>query len=388
MQADSLNLRHLRAVTAIVDSGTVSAAARAVSLTQPAITQAVAKLEHQLGMKLFERSPSGMVATEAGQLLAARSARALQLIASSRVTAPQARSLVALARHGSYAAAAAALGMREPSLHRAVTELAVALSQKIVERRGRGVVLTARGAALARRFSLAQTELDSAIAELQRLDGREVGRIALGAMPLSRAKLLPDAISKFHRLHPSVNVAVVEGSHAELLGPLRNGEIDFMIGALRSSVASDLSQHPLFVDRPVILGRSGHPLMSIGATPTAEQLADFPWVVPALETPLRTQWTRMFEASGISPPPVAIECGSVLVIRQLLMQDDYLTLLSPTQVAVELEAGWLGKVCAAPGDPTRTIGLTARAEWHPTQLQQFFLDLLEAQAKTLQTLET
>jgi DNA-binding transcriptional LysR family regulator len=278
--------------------------------------------------------------------------------------------------------------VREPSVHRAVTELSVSLSQKIVERRGRRVVLTARGAALARRFSLAEAELNSAIAELQRLHGQEVGRIALGAMPLSRAKLLPDTISKFHRLHPTVNVAVVEGSHAELLGPLMNGEIDIMIGALRSSVAPDLTQRPLFVDRPVILARSGHPLVSHGASTTTEQLAQFPWVVPALETPLRTQWAQMFETSGIRPPPVAIECGSVLVIRQLLMENDFLTLLSPTQVAVELEAGWLATVCAAPGDPARTIGVTVRTDWCPTHFQRSFLDLIDAQAKTLQSHNT
>lgn len=383
MRAGNLNFRHLRAVTAILERGTISAAARAVSLTQPAITQAIARLEEQLDMPLFERSSNGMVATKAGQLLALRSARALQLVASNRVTAPQARALVALARHKSYAAAALAMKLKEPSLHRAVADLSVSLGQPLVERRGRGVALTARGAALARQFRLAQTELESALAELDGLRGQEVGRIAVGAMPLSRAKLLPDTVGKFHRLYPKVDMAVVEGSHAELLGPLRDGEIDLMIGALRSSVSPDLVQHPLFIDRPVVLGRSGHPLALASSPPDAEKLASFPWVVPAVQTPLRTQWARMFESSGVEPPRVAIECGSVLVIRQLLMKDDYLTLLSPAQVAVELEAGWLVKICAAPGDPTRTIGITVRADWHPTHLQEQFLELLNAQAKTI-----
>ena len=385
MRTALLNLRHLRAVTAITEAGTVSAAARAVSLTQPAITQAIAKLEAQLDVKLFERSPNGMVATQAGQLLSSRAKRALELFASSRVTAPQARALVALARYGSYAAAATAFEMREPSLHRAVTDLSVAIGQQIVERRGRGVTLTARGAVLARRFRLAQAELESAMAEIAGLRGREVGRIAIGAMPLSRAKLLPDTVGKFHGLYPSVDLAVVEGSHAELIGPLRDGEIDLMIGALRTNISSDLDQRPLFVDRPVVLGRAGHPLISLSSPPTPEQLASYPWVVPTPPTPLRVQWAKMFEGSGVEPPRVAIECGSVLVIRQILMGGNHLTLLSPAQVAVELEAGWLVKVCAAPGDPTRTIGVTTRSDWRPTLLQQRFLDVLDQQAGTIQT---
>ena len=60
-----LNLRHLRAVSAIVARGSMSAAAEAVSLSQPALTQGIAKLEQQLEVLLFERlrkadcSPSG-----------------------------------------------------------------------------------------------------------------------------------------------------------------------------------------------------------------------------------------------------------------------------------------------------------------------------------------
>lgn len=383
-----MNLRHLRAVKAIVDTGTISAAAKGVSLTQPAITQAIAKLESQLDIRLFERTPAGMIATDAGRILAFRSARALAFVGSGRVTASQARALVALARHGSYAAAATALSMHEPSLHRSVKDLSLALAQKVVERRGRRVALTARGAALARRFSLAQTELDSAVAEIDGLRGREVGRIAIGAMPLSRAKLLPDTIAKFHQLYPNVDIAIVEGSHAELLGPLRDGEIDLMIGALRSSLPSDLEEHRLFVDRPIVVGRAGHPLTQSRIRPRAEQLASFSWIVPPAPTPLRTQWARIFESSGIEPPRVAIECGSVLVIRQLLMSGDHLTLLSPAQVAAELEAGWLVKVCAAPGEPMRTIGVTQRAEWRPTRLQQVFLDLLQNQAKVIQTADS
>lgn len=379
MLAHCLNFRHLRAVSAIAETGTVSGAARAVSLTQPAITQAVSKLESLLGLRLFERSPSGMTATEAGQLLALRSARALQLVGSPRVTAPQARALVALSRYGSYAAAALAMDLREPSIHRAVNDLSVSLRQKLVERRGRGVALTDRGAALARRYRLAQSELDSAIAELDGLRGREVGRITVGAMPLSRAKLLPDTIRTFLRLHCEVDVAVIEGSHTELIGPLRDGEIDLMIGALRTSLPADLVQRALFIDRPVVLGRAGHPLAR-GQRPSAGELAGYPWVVPAPHTPLRAQWRRMFMEGGVIPPRVAVECGSVLVIRQLLMEEDYLTLLSPAQVTVEIEAGWLVPICPALGDAARTIGVTSRADWRPTRLQQRFLDILDEQS--------
>jgi DNA-binding transcriptional LysR family regulator len=384
MNPASLNLRHLRAVVAIAETGSISAACRRVNLTQPAITHGIAKIERQIGMPLFDRQPGGMAPTEAARLLVPRAEAALEFIGGSAVTGPQVRAFVSLARHGSYTAAASAEGMREASLHRAVSDLSAAMGQRLVERRGRGVVLTSRGLAVARRFRLADAELRAALAELQSLQGREVGRVVIGAMPLSRARLLPNAIGAFVRDNQAARVSVLEGSYNELIGPLRDGDVDLLIGALREEpIAEDIVQEPLLVDRPIILGRSNHPLARLSRPPTVAELAAFPWIVPGERTPLRRQWAQIFSACGIDPPPVPIECGSVIVVRQLLLQGDFLTLLSSDQVAVELEAQWLVRIGPAPGDPSRTLGTTVRAGWRPTPLQSAFLSCLRQEAAKL-----
>lgn len=374
MKPDQLNIRHLAAVAAVVEHGSVSLATRVVSLTQPAITQGIAKLEAQLGLKLFERRPGGMTPTQAALRLAPRVEVALRLIGSSRVTAAQIRAFVGLARAGSYAGAASDMGIAEPSLHRAVGDLGLALGYRLVDRRGRGLVLTRQGALLARRLRLALSELRSALDDVAELRGSEGGKIVVGAMPLSRARLIPDAIIAFHARYPQIDVAVVEGSHAELAAPLRDGEVDMMVGALRDpSPGSDLEQVPLFSDTPVIVARAGHPL---AAGMKAEDLCRYPWIVPPEGTPLRLLWRRMFAAIGGDMPRVPVECGSVMTIRQLLMQGDFLTLLSADQVVLELEAGWLVEFGPAPGDVSRMIGVTTRADWRPTRMQQHFLAAL------------
>jgi len=76
----SLNLRHLDALTAIGRAGSMSAAARLVSLSQPALAQAIGKVERLLGERLFERQPDGMVPTEAGRLMIIRIERALRYL--------------------------------------------------------------------------------------------------------------------------------------------------------------------------------------------------------------------------------------------------------------------------------------------------------------------
>jgi LysR family transcriptional regulator, regulator for genes of the gallate degradation pathway len=375
VDTSALNLRHLATLTATVRLGSLSAAAQAVNLTQPALTQGLAKLERQLGQALFERQPDGMAATPAAHVLAKRIEAALAHIGSPRVTMAQMRALIAVGDAGSYAGAGAATGLSQPSLHRAIGDLSVALRRVLVERRGKGISLTEAGRRTLRSFRLARAEIAAGLSELSALAGRETGRISIGAMPLSRARLLPASVTAFHRLHPNVDIRIIEGSHAELIEPLRDGDVDLLIGALRDPLpGDDVEQQALFADHPVVLGRVGHPLS--GSAPTPSTLATYPWTISAPGTPLRAQWERMFDDAGITTPHVPIECGSVITIRQILRDSDFLTLLSPDQVALELEGGWLVKICDAPETLVRTIGITTRNGWQPTRIQRVFLDTI------------
>ena len=371
-----INIRHLAAFAAIFRHGTATAAAKAVNLTQPALTQAIARLEDQLECKLFRREPDGMKPTEPAMLLAPRAEIALELIGSPRVTSTQIRAFIALARTGSNSAAAKLAGVSPASLHRAVADLSLALGERLVERRGRYLTLTRKGVARARNFGLALAELRSGLSEVATWLGRSGGRIVIGAMPLSRARWLPRGILKFSSRHPEVEIAVLEGSYAELVAPLRDGEIDLLLGALRQDESSaDLRQEAAFVDRPQVIMRTSHPLAGANRI-TRAGLRNYPWVLPAKDTPLRCYWEEMIGGNHSNNPEVMIECGSVLTIRELLLDTDMLTLLSPDQVRVEIESELLTAL-APPTDVSRTIGIATRRDWRPTREQREMREILQ-----------
>lgn len=376
------NIRHFAALAATVRYGSLTRAARAVNLTQPALTQAIAGLEANLGVTLFERCPTGMTAAEPALLLAPRAEAAIAHIGSPRVTGTQLRAFLAVAKAGSYVGAAEATGLSSASLHRAVADLSVALGQRLVDRRGRIVSLTPTGHRRARDFGLAMAELRAGLAEIATWRGQAGGRIVIGAMPLCRARWLPDTLLRFAKDHPGVDIAVQEGSHSELAGPLRDGEVDFMLGALRSGPEGEgLTQEAVFVDHPALVMRAGHPLLE--AADPARQMLDHPWVLPGRDTPLWHYWEGMIRGLGFDPPRVGIECGSVLTIRQLLLSSDGLSLLSPDQVAVELQAGFLATM-APPIPVRRAIGITTRTGWRPTAVHAAFLGILRETGSALQ----
>jgi len=385
-----LNLRHLRALGAIAECGNISGAARLAGLSQPALTQGLAKLEAQFGTALFDRHPHGMAPTAAGKRVLARVARAIAKLTravragarngrtnrpETRLTSAQVRGMLSLAETGSFVAAAQSVGLSEPALHRAVRELELLCGTPFVERRGRGVGLTAAGQKLARGLALGVAELSAALEE----SGKEGGRLSIGAMALSRSLLLPATLAALSQKAPTAHVDVVEGSYLELVESLRGGSVDVIIGALRVDPPRDLHEEPLFTDRLTVIGRAGHPLADRHAG--YHDLTLYPWIVARRASGLLDRWQQLFDKAGMERPTAPIQCGSVALIRGVLVRSDFLTLLSPDQVRAEIDAGQLIEIKSDAPDTARTIGAITRRDWYPTELQRQFLDELRAVAK-------
>jgi DNA-binding transcriptional LysR family regulator len=78
-----------RAFLAVIDTGSLSAAARQLGAAQPTVRRRIEDLEAQLGVALFTRSPSGLTPTALGKDLA-QHARAMALAAASLARAASA----------------------------------------------------------------------------------------------------------------------------------------------------------------------------------------------------------------------------------------------------------------------------------------------------------
>jgi DNA-binding transcriptional LysR family regulator len=72
-----LELRQLHYFVVVVEEGQMTSAASRLHIAQPALSQAIAKLETDLGVKLFDRHSRGVIPTEAGAAFFERASRAL-----------------------------------------------------------------------------------------------------------------------------------------------------------------------------------------------------------------------------------------------------------------------------------------------------------------------
>ncbi len=392
------NLRHLGLFLEVVRRGSISAAARAAHLSQPAVTQAIAAVESTLGGELLARGGQGLQPTPAGQAVAVRAERALRLLrgvltamrtgdrearqeALRGITAAQLDALVRVAEHGSFAAAAARAGRSRAAMYRAVRQMEAAVGTTLLEQSAGRQIPTRDGERLAQRAHLAAAEIAQARDEVAQSKGHGGGATVIGAMPLARSVLVPRAVLSFAAERPDHAVAILDGPYDTLLRALRYAKADLLIGALRDPApADDVVQEHLFDDPLSIIVRTGHPLTRAPALRLAS-LAKYAWIAPRPESPLRRHFDTLYRGVGSSNRAVPIECSSLVAARALLLGSDRVMLLSAHQVHHELKAGELAALPHPLGPVFRSIGLTLRRNWRPTEAQARLLELLRTEGR-------
>src|SRR3954447_3414039 len=78
------DLRLLKVLREVALRGSFSAAAEALSYSQPAVSQQIARLEAQVGVKLLDRQPKGIKLTPAGEALVRHTERILGQLAEAQ----------------------------------------------------------------------------------------------------------------------------------------------------------------------------------------------------------------------------------------------------------------------------------------------------------------
>lgn len=387
----SRNLRHFRVFLAVGELRTPTAAAARCLVSQPAVTQALSKLEKEAGGQLFKRTRQGFFLTKRGEAVEGRLRRAMARLdttlaeVSPRLTVTatyaQLQSLVAMREAQSFMLAARNLGLAQPTVHRAISQIEQDAARSLFERTSFGLVATQPCRDIAQAARLAFAEFDQIDADIADFDGREVGSIRIGALPLSRVTPLPEALARFRILRPKQPVTIIDGTYKEMLAGMRRGDIDFILGALRDPPpVEDVVQEYLFTDHLAVLARPGHALEKARGLKLKE-LVEHPWIVPRPGTPTREQFDMLFAQNTVPMPDSIIECGSILLMRELLLNSDVLGCISGQQSRREVQSGLLVALDTEIDWPGRAIGATYRSGWVPTKAQALLLDELRSVAK-------
>jgi DNA-binding transcriptional LysR family regulator len=387
----SASIRHLKVFESVVQLKGVRRASEECHLSQPAVTQAIAKLEEQIGVTLLERRASGSYLNEFGAIFHRRTHRFFEQLEqalielgvpnssvplpriASRISRSQIRSLIAIVENRSFAQAARALGVSQTSLQRAARDLERTVRTPLYTQTASGIVATQATAEFARKIKLALREIDWGVEEVEAARGNIEGEIVIGAMLLSGSVVLASVINEFVLAYPNANIRILNGNAEDMLRYLRLGDVDFVIGLLRDESPEDLVHEALAETPYVVVARQGHPLVQMNVAATLDDLADYEWIIGTPGASRRIRFDKLF--SNRRRPAAHIATCSLPTVRLLLAQSDRLTLLTSYELMYEEDA--LAAVPFGPIEPVPSIGLTMRTDWLPTQLQSSFISLIK-----------
>lgn len=406
MKASTLpNLRHLRIFETVARLESVSAASEEVHLSQPAVSQAMAKLEQFFATQLFERRRSGSYPTQAGSILQFRTERLFSQIeqaiqgllgrfppdeqsgshlATNKITGAHIAVLVHIAEKGGFEPAANSIGISQASLHRTARDLEKIMRRAIFRRTARGVATTESGTELARRLKLAALEIEYAMEQIEALRGTARSRISIGVSPMANSLFLAYAINDLLIEYPNSKIVVVERPYSVLLNALRFGDTDIVYGMLRRPEGvADIAEQAFFLDPYCIVVRRGHPLTRL-ARITANDLVRYDWVMPGPNSPRRHIFEEIF--SGLNAEPTTtIETASLTTHLSALCCSDRISLLKQEEIQLHEQLGLLVPLPFDVPLPDKPYGITTRANWHPTPVQQRLIQIMCERAQRQQS---
>jgi molybdate transport repressor ModE-like protein len=246
------------------------------------------------------------------------------------------RLLVEIERQGSLSAAAATIGIGQPSASQHLRLLEAAAGQRLVERSGRGSSLTQAGKVLAGRAAQALAALGAGEEELHALAGLQTGTIHVGASTAPGAYLLPDTLGCFRREFPGVSVEVEIAASAEILDRLLAGRVQLaIVGAQTADPRVHLE--PFLEDEIVGIAKPGLLAVKTGKlSPGAISSQTLLSREPGSSS--RALVERELRATGIAPAAVW-ELGSTEAVKRAAREGLGFAFLSRYAVAEEVERG-------------------------------------------------
>ncbi|HJA59519.1 MAG TPA: LysR family transcriptional regulator [Candidatus Brevibacterium intestinavium] len=290
---------------------------------------------------------------------------------------------VEVAATGHFTKAAAALHLAQPSLSRQISTLEKELGAELFHRAHGHISLTAAGQTLLPTARRMLADAEAVRRDMDELAGLRRGRIRLGATPTLCVSLVAEAISRFHRDHPGIELELVEKGSRELIEALGAGELDL---ALITRTLDPGPQMPRLAMRSVL----GEDLVVIAAAGggadltgrdriTLAEVAELPQVLFHHGYDLREATSAAFESAGLSPN-VVVEGGEMDAVLRFVERGLGLAIV-PAMVLVDRPH--LTSVQLVEPDLSRTVSLAKRADVRPTRAASAMEDTILDTARAL-----
>ncbi len=214
------------------------------------------------------------------------------------------RSLVAVNRSGSVAAAADSLGYTPSAVSQQIKKLEAQSGVNLLEKFGRGVMLTEAGRLLVGRADELLRRMEEITSGLHAGSGTLAGQLRVATFATGCRGLVAGALAQLHGTAPDLDVSLVDAEPWDGVDLVASGQVDLAVvhnwEPIPLTVPVHVDSRLLGIDRADVLVHRGHPLAGRSWV-RPRDLAGERWVSVS-EGSICHQWlTWMLHEVGVEP---------------------------------------------------------------------------------------
>jgi DNA-binding transcriptional LysR family regulator len=245
-----------------------------------------------------------------------------------------------VATEKSFSRAAERLLRTQPAISLALQRLELELQEKLIDRSGKGLLLTDAGRTVldyARRFQSLQQEMENSLAELR---DNSAGRLTIGANESTSLYLLRH-IERYRELYPKVKVQVRRSLSSRIPNELLDGNLE--LGVISYDPGDErLKSKVIYTDALAFVVSPAHRLAH-RKTVSISELGSENFVAHNVISPYREAVLREFRAHKV-PLRMDLEMPTIETIRKMVQSNMGVAFVPRMCVEQEIEQKTLAEV--------------------------------------------
>lgn len=267
----------------------------------------------------------------------------------------QLRYFVSVVTHRSFTRASEKLHIAQPALSRHIQLLEDEFGVQLLVRGSRGIETTDAGQRLKERADFILRYVADIKSCLAVAEGEPSGHVVVGVPPSLVSLLAPRLIEVCAQRHPKVTLRLVEGLSVFLAEWLDQGRLDLAL-LTDYGATPGLDRHAIIEEELIFVG---HPdLLPARVGPIAlSEIQQYPLIITHGFREVMAPW---FSTQHVAPV-YAMELDSIAVVKELLLQGRYCTVLPYGIVQAEVREGRLVAVGFSGPPVRRRIVLAVKA---------------------------
>nr|WP_312230339.1 LysR family transcriptional regulator [Pseudomonas sp.] len=240
------------------------------------------------------------------------------------------RTLRELARCGTMAATAEFLHLTPSAVSQQVARLEREAEVALIERRGRGVVLTPAGTRLVAHVERILVILDEARSELAQMRSEIAGELRVAAFPSIAVALVAPIVHNLRQAYPRLEVVVADLEPRESLSALSAWQIDVAVVDDLAGASKARQEHyeliPLTEDRLHVLLPASHPLAA-RSTLTIADLQEEAWALDSTNSSFGEFIANLCRRSGFTPR-INAHCAGFEMVAAMVASGNSISVVS------------------------------------------------------------